>query len=144
MRLLLLPIPIIFLLACSSVEKREAVRADHDRGMNIPAVDDMIVSLKKEYIERCYMPVLKRTPSNSPRPCETALFQLLERRYSMEYTQDQVDYAADEIFFPDFKERLTKKMQEDRSLRRAVGKRFRNMDEVMAYYKSKYSFRNKN
>jgi len=141
MRLILL-IPFIFLLSCSSVEKREAVRADHDTGMNIPAVDDMIVSLKKEYIERCYMPVIKRIASNSPRPCENTLFQLIERRYSMTPTQDQVDMAADELFFADVKERLTKKLQEDRSLRRSVGKRFKNMDEAMSYYKSKYSFRN--
>jgi hypothetical protein len=123
------------------VEKREVVRADHDTGKGVAAVDDMIIPLQKEYIERCYMPVLKREASNSPRPCVTALFQLLERRYSMNYTQEHVDMAADELFFTDFRERLAKKMKEDRSLRKALGKRFRNMDEVETYYKSKYTFR---
>jgi len=140
MRLILL-IPIIFLLSCSSVEKREAIRADHDMDMNIPAVDDFIVSQKKEYIERCYMPVLKRIPSNAPRPCETALFQLLERRYSMNYTQDHVDMAADELFFKDIRDRLQKKIKAESGLRRAVSKRFSSMDEIMAYYKPKYTFR---
>ena len=140
MRLFLL-IPILLLFACSSVEKREAVRAEHDSDMNIPAVDDFIVSLKKEYIERCYMPVVKRIASNSPRPCETALFQLLERRYSMNYTQEHVDMAADELFFSDIKTRLQERMRTDRNMRRQVSKRFRTMDEIIDYYKPKYTFR---
>jgi len=123
------------------VEKREVVRADHEKDMNIPAVDDFIISHKKEYIERCYMPVVKRIASNSPRPCETALFQLLERRYSMTYTQEHVDMAADELFFSDIKDKLQNKMKTDRNLRRAVSKRFRTMDEVIDYYKPKYTFR---
>jgi hypothetical protein len=123
------------------VEKREVVRADHDTGRGVSAVDDMIIPLQKEYIERCYMPVLKREASNSPRPCVTALFQLLERRYSMNYTQEHVDMAADELFFADFKDRLGKKMREDKTLRKSVGKKFRSMDEVIDYYKSKYTFR---
>jgi len=134
-------IPIIFLLSCSSVEKREAVRADHDTDMNIPAVDDFIVTRKKEYIERCYMPVLKRIPSNAPRPCETALFQLLERRYSMNYTQDHVDMAADELFFSDIKNGLQEKMKTDKNLRRSVSRKFRTMDEIIDYYKPRYTFR---
>jgi len=131
----------IILLSCSSVEKREVIRADHEKDMNIPAVDDLIVSNKKEYIERCYMPVLKRIASNSPRPCETALLQLLERRYSMTYTQEHVDMAADELFFADIKDKLQNKMKSDRNMRRAVSKRFRTMDEVIDYYKPKYTFR---
>ena len=140
MRFLLL-IQLILLLSCSSVEKREALRADHDTDMNVPAIDDFIISLKKEYIERCYMPVLKRIPSNAPRPCENDLLQLLERRYSMDYTQEHVDMAADELFFTDIKDRLQKKIKTEPSLRNAVRKRFKNMDEIIAYYKPKYTFR---
>jgi len=140
MRFLLL-IPIAILLSCSSVEKREVVRADHDKSMNIPAIDDFIVSQKKKYLEQCYMPVLKRIASNSPHPCETALFQLLERRYSMTYTQEHVDMAADELFFADIKERLQKKIKTEPSLRNAVRKRFKNMDDIVGYYKPKYTFR---
>jgi hypothetical protein len=123
------------------VEKREAVKAEHDMDMNLPAIDDMIVSMKKEYIDRCYMPVIKRVASNAPRPCETELFQLLERRYSTHYTQEHVDMAADDLFFKDVRERLAKKLKTDTSLRRAVGKRFGSMNEIMDYYKPKYTFR---
>jgi hypothetical protein len=123
------------------MEKREAIMADHDMDMNIPAIDDFIVSLKKEYIERCYVPILKKIASNAPRPCENDLLQLLERRYSMNYTQEHVDMAADELFFKDIRERLQKKIKTEPSLRKAVSKRFRSMDEIMAYYKPKYTFR---
>jgi len=141
MRFIILTIATIFLLSCSSMEKREAVRADHEMDMNIPAIDDFIVSLKKEYIERCYTPVLKKIASNSPRPCETSLIQMLERRYSLNYTQEQVDLAADELFFADIRERLQKKIKTEPNLRKAVSKKFRSMDDIMAYYKPKYTFR---
>jgi hypothetical protein len=138
---LLLCLAAFIAVSCSSVEKREAVKADHDMNMKIPAIDDMIVQHKKEYIERCYMPVLKKIASNSPRPCETALQQALERRYSMDFSQENVDASADELFFKDMREQLAKKIKAEPNLRRAVLKRFNNMDEVMAYYRPKYTFR---
>jgi uncharacterized protein YceK len=140
MRYILL-IAVIFLLGCSSVEKREAVRASHDENMNIPAIDDMIVAWKKEYIEFCYMPVLKRIASSSPRPCETQLFQMLERRYSMNYTQEHVDMAADDLFFAGIKDKLLGKIKADESLRKKIRRKFKTMDDIIAYYKPKYTFR---
>jgi len=137
----LLYIPVIFLLSCGNVEKRDVVQADHDVKMRIPAIDAMIVKDKKEYLERCYMPVYKKIASESPRPCETALQQLLERRYYANYTQEHVDMAADELFFKDIKEKIQSKLKTDAKLRKDLGKRFKNMDEVIDYYKSKYTFR---
>lgn len=142
MRIILL-FTIMSLLACSSVEKREAVQANHERNKNIQTIDDMIVKDKKEYIEKCYMPVIKKVLSDAPRPCETSLSQLMERRYPTNYLQEHLDAAADELFFADMRERITKKMKSDAALRKSVGRKFGNMDEVMVYYKSKYSFRNK-
>jgi len=140
MRFLLI-IPIIFLLSCGGVEKREVVQAEHEKNMRIPAIDDMIVKDKKEYLERCYMPVYKKIASESPRPCETKLQQLLERRFYTNYTQEHVDMAADELFFTDIRDKIQAKIKTDAKLRKALGKRFRNMDEVVDYYKSKYTFR---
>jgi len=134
-------IPIIFLLSCGGVEKRDVVQAEHEKNMRIPAIDEMIVKDKKEYLERCYMPVYKKIASESPRPCETALQQLLERRFYTNYTQEHVDMAADELFFSDIRAKIQVKFKSDPKLRRALGKRFKNMDEVMDYYKSKYTFR---
>jgi len=139
--LFLLLIPVIFLLSCGSAEKRDVSMAEHEKNMRIPAIDDMIVKDKKEYLERCYWPVYKKEASGSPRPCETQLQQLLERRYYTNYTQEHVDMAADEMFFRDIKDKIAKQVRTDVKLRRALGKRFRTMDEVIDYYKSKYTFR---
>jgi len=134
-------IPTIFLLSCGSVEKRDVVQAEHEKNMRIPAIDSMIVNDKKEYLERCYMPVLKKIASESPRPCETKLQQLLERRFYANYTQEHVDMAADDIFFSDIRDKIQTKIKTDPKLRKALNKRFRNMNEVIDYYKSKYTFR---
>jgi hypothetical protein len=140
MRFILL-IAAISLISCGSAEKRDVVQAEHEKNMRIPAIDSMIVNDKKEYLERCYMPVFKKVASESPRPCETKLQQLLERRFYANYTQEHVDMAADEIFFNDIKDKLQAKIKKDTKLRKALSKRFRNMDEVIDYYKSKYTFR---
>ena len=132
------------IVSCSSVEKREAVRAEHSGRMTIPEIDDLIILHKKQYIDLCYMPVVKRIASNSPRPCETKLFQTLERRYSMSYTQEQVDMAADELFFEDMHTALLEKINKDAKLKRTVRKKFKDMNELMAYYKPRYSFRKQN
>jgi len=140
MRFLLL-ILVIFLFSCGSAEKRDVSVAEHEKNMRIPAIDDMIVKDKKEYLERCYWPVYKKVASESPRPCETKLQQLLERRYYTNYTQEHVDMAADEMFFNDIKDKIAKQVRTDAKLRKALGKRFKNMNEVIDYYKSKYTFR---
>jgi len=139
--LFILLIPVIFLLSCGSAEKRDVSIAEHEKNMRIPAIDDLIVKDKKEYLERCYWPVYKKEASESPRPCETQLQQLLERRYYANYTQEHVDMAADEMFFRDIKDKIAKQVRTDTKLRKALGKRFRTMDEVIDYYKSKYTFR---
>ena len=66
------------LMGCSSVKTPKANLADHDEDHNIPAIDQMIISMKKEYIQKCYLPVAKREPPENA--CQTELFQLLERR----------------------------------------------------------------
>jgi len=131
----------ILLVSCGGVEKRDVSLAEHEKNMRIPAIDSMIVNDKKEYIERCYMPVLKKIASESPRPCETQLQQLLERRYYANYTQEHVDMAADEIFFKDIRDKIQTKIKTDVKLRKALNKRFKDMNEVIDYYKSKYTFR---
>ena len=139
--LFILLIPIIFLLSCGSAEKRDVSVAEHEKNMRIPAIDDLIVKDKKEYLERCYWPVYKKEASESPRPCETKLQQLLERRYYANYTQEHVDMAADEMFFSDIRIKIAEKSRADRLVNKALRKRFKNMDEVIDYYKSKYTFR---
>lgn len=101
----------------------------------------MIVSLKAEYINKCYGPVVHKEPPTTK--CQTDLFQQLERRYHSNYTQAQVNFASDDMFFKDVNEKLSKMMKTDPEVKAAIRQAsFRSQDEVFAYYKSKYSFAN--
>lgn len=115
-----------------------ATYAEHENGQGIPAIDDMIVSLKTEYIENCYKPVAKHNPPENE--CQTELFQLLERRYRLSYSQEHVDMASDELFFRDVDARIRKMVKTDSDLRQDVRNKFSSLNEVTAYYKSKYGF----
>ncbi|MFA6622999.1 MAG: hypothetical protein WCS54_02705, partial [Fibrobacteraceae bacterium] len=76
---------------------------------------------------------------------QTELFQLLERRYHMNYDQNQVNMASDELFFRDVDTRLRKMVRTDPEVREAVRNgAFRNADDMLAYYKDKYAFETPN
>ncbi len=125
--------------ACSSIRMPKATIAEHDAMHQIPAVDQMIVSLKREYIDKCYGPVVHKDPPENA--CQTELFQQLERRYHTNYNQDQVNMASDDLFFKDVNTRLHQLVRSDPSVRRAIRNgAFANADDMLAYYKSKYSF----
>lgn len=48
---------VALLAGCSGIVTPKSELASHEPGKNIPAIDNMIVSLKQEYIDKCYMPV---------------------------------------------------------------------------------------
>ena len=129
----------VLLVGCSSVKTPKASLADHDEDHNIPAIDRMIISMKKEYIQKCYMPVAKREPPENA--CQTELFQLLERRYHSDYSQDHVDMASNDLFFKDIDAEITKMVRSDPEVRSALRNgAFRSTEEMKTYYKSKYMF----
>ena len=48
------------LAGCSGVVTPKAELASHDSDHNIPAIDEMIISYKQDYINKCYIiPILK-------------------------------------------------------------------------------------
>jgi len=127
------------LMGCSSVKAPKASLADHDEDHNIPAIDQMIISMKKEYIQKCYMPVAKREPPENA--CQTELFQLLERRYHADYSQDHVDMASNDLFFKDIDAEINKMVRSDPEVRAALRNgAFQSINEMKTYYKSKYMF----
>ena len=126
------------LVGCSSVKTPKANLADHDEDHNIPAIDQMIISMKKEYIQKCYLPVVKREPPENA--CQTELFQLLERRYHADYSQDHVDMASNDLFFKDVNTKITDLVRKDRQVGAAARRAFGSTDEMMAYYREAYKF----
>ena len=52
------------LAGCSGIKTPTADLASHDSRHDIPAIDQMIVDMKQDYIQACYMPVAKREPGH--------------------------------------------------------------------------------
>ena len=85
------------------------------------------------------MPVAKRNPPVNS--CQTELFQTLERRYNMDYNQNQVAMASNDLFFKDIDVEIRKMVRTDPEVRNAVRNgAFSSNEEMLAYYKDKYKF----
>lgn len=124
---------------CSGIKTPTAELASHDADHNIPAIDNMIVSMKQDYINKCYMPVVKRIPPENS--CQTELFQTLERRYNLNFNQNHVAMASNDLFFKDIDQEIRKMMRTDPEVREALRSGvFNSSDEMIAYYKDKYKF----
>ncbi|MCF0225576.1 MAG: hypothetical protein HUK20_15015 [Fibrobacter sp.] len=123
---------------CSGIKTPTAELASHDMNRNIPAIDQMIVEMKQDYINKCYMPVAKRNPPINA--CQTELFQMLERRYHRDYQQMHVDMAANDLFFKDVNREITTLSKQDPEVRNAIRNSFRSNEELLSYYKDAYKF----
>ena len=126
------------LAGCSGIKTPTASLASHDARHDIPAIDQMIVDMKQDYIQACYLPVAKREPPVNA--CQTELLQMLERRYHMNYTQDHVDMASNDLFFKDVNTKINDLVRKDRQVGNAARRAFGSTDEMMAYYKEAYKF----
>jgi hypothetical protein len=142
-----LSLPAVF-AACTSHEPRTAVLAHHeDTSRDIMAVDQMIVERKKEFIDKCYYPVLNQEVSDSPRPCVTALQQILERRYVKNWNQEHLDMAADDLFF-EGSGQVQGVNSRILAFKRTLGPSFTaagftSNQEILDYYRQKYTFQKK-
>ena len=134
-----LAIAATILMGCSSVQKPTVEVANHDSDHNIPAIDQMIVEMKQAYIEKCYLPVAHRKPPENA--CQSELFQTLERRYHLDFNQNHVAMASNDLFFKDIDVELRKMLRSDPEIRQAARNGgFKNVGEMLAYYKDKYKF----
>ena len=126
------------LAGCSGIKTPTADLASHDSRHDIPAIDQMIVDMKQDYIQACYLPVAKREPPINA--CQTELFQMLERRYHHDYSQRHVDMASNDLFFKDVNTRISDLVRKDREVGNAARRAFNSTDEMMAYYREAYKF----
>ena len=88
--------------------------------------------------QRSLAPVASHLPPENP--CQSDLFQMVERRYHMDYNQNHVASASNELFFKDVVPEIQKKVKREPALRDPLRKAFSNSDEMLAYYKDKYKF----
>lgn len=129
----------VFLTSCATTSKiPKASLVDHPDGRGVPAIDDVIVAMKGEFINDCYTPVIKREVPETR--CQTDLFQLLERRYRMNYRKEHVDMASDDLFFRDVDQRIRVMIRKDPEVRQLVKAQFSSQQELLKYYKSLYGF----
>ncbi len=127
------------LAGCSGIVTPKSEMASHEPGKNIPAIDNMIVSLKQEYIDKCYMPVVKRKPPENA--CQTELFQMLERRYHLNFNQNHVAMASNTLMFKDIDTKIMEMSRQDPAVRDAIRSgAFSSQSEMLAYYREKYQF----
>lgn len=127
------------LTACSGIVTPKAELADHDSSHSIPAIDHMIVSLKQEYINKCYMPVAKRKPTGTP--CQSDLLQMLDRRYHLNYNQNHVAMAANTILFKDIDAKIEEMSRGNAQVKAAIrNSAFTSISDMQSYYKEKYQF----
>ena len=132
-------IAVALFTGCSSVVTPKAELAyHHDSVHNIPAIDSLIVSMKQDYIKQCYMPVASHLPPENS--CQSDLFQMVERRYHMDFNQNHVAAASNELFFKDVVPEINKKVKREPALRDPLRRAFSNSNEMLAYYKDKYKF----
>ena len=134
-----LAIATMLFAGCSGVKTPTVEVADHDTDHNIPAIDHMIVEMKQAYIQKCYLPVANRKPPENA--CQSELFQTLERRYHLDYNQNHVAMASNDLFFKDIDAEIRKMMRTDPEVRDALRNgAFSSSDEMITYYKDKYKF----
>ena len=132
-------IAVALFTGCSRVVTPKAELAyHHDSVHNIPAIDSLIVSMKQDYIKQCYMPVASHLPPENS--CQSDLFQMVERRYHMDFNQNHVAAASNELFFKDVVPEIQKKVKREPSLRDPLRRAFSYSNEMHAYYKDKYKF----
>ncbi|MCF0222202.1 MAG: hypothetical protein HUK19_07910 [Fibrobacter sp.] len=130
---------VALLAGCSGIVTPKSELASHEPGKDIPAIDNMIVSLKQEYIDKCYMPVVKRNPPENQ--CQSDLFQTLERRYSLNFNQNHVAMAANMLMFKDVDAKIIEMSRQDPEVREAIRNgSFTSTNDMLAYYKEKYQF----
>ena len=128
-----------FLTACSGVVTPTVQVANHDSDHNIPAIDEMIVAYKTDYINKCYMPVAKKHPPENQ--CQSELFQMLERNYHLDYNQNHVAIASNKLLFKDIDAKIIEMSRNDPEVRNAIrAGAFTSTSEMLSYYHEKYQF----
>lgn len=127
------------LSGCSGVVTPKAELASHDSDHNIPAIDEMIIAYKQDYINKCYMPVVKKHPPENA--CQSELFQMLERRYHLDYNQNHVAMASNTLLFKDIDAKIIEMSRNNPDVRSAIRSgAFTSTNEMLAYYHEKYQF----
>ena len=133
--LVLINLGIFFLMGCPS---GPSVKMRGPRV--IPQIDELVVELKEEYLAECFNPI--KDGEMPLTECQTDLFNVMERRHGLRFSNRQLNRVGEEIFFNRYiDERLSGLLKGDKQVRKKVKKRFKNKEHLIKYYRKIYRFR---
>lgn len=108
-----------------------------DQYGEIPAkLDSLVIEVRDSYGVKCVKPILEQDFGASN--CSNRLFQLIERRYGLKFTEGDLTRAAMELFEPVLKKQVRDMLQGEPYLKSVVMKEFKNPSNLMATIKSRY------
>ncbi|MGL1901231.1 MAG: hypothetical protein OCC49_03770 [Fibrobacterales bacterium] len=135
-RLFIGALVLLVVMGCSPTIGKWRVGQPIDK--QIHEIDDMIIAEKQDYINRCYTRVLqKKTPETT---CEFRIFDALERRYGLSFSDRHVKTVADDIFFPEVFKKIHRMVRTRENVRHKVKNSFRSKKHLERYYRDLYSF----
>jgi hypothetical protein len=129
---------ITFLVSCSNQKSIKII--DHPSGKGIRSIDQMIVEMKKEYLLKCYQIVLEHNaPENR---CGNNLMEVVLRRFGTSYTEKNLAFVADDIFFANYiSKRLNSLIKTNKGIRKKVRQNFSSRKDLVQFYSKAYSFK---
>ena len=131
----------LFLILFVNCSNKKTIKIiDHPSGKGIVSIDQMIVEMKKEYLLQCYQIVLEHNaPENR---CGNNLMEVVLRRFGTSYTEKNLAFVADDIFFTNYiSKRLNNLIKTNKSIRKRVRQNFSSRKDLVRFYSKAYSFK---
>ena len=104
----------------------------------IPEIDALITKLKHSYVKTCYLKVVNHNPPETD--CQFELYDILERRYGLDFTKHDVDRSANQIFFPIVERKIITLIQTNYQVGQKAKQVFPQKTKLLKHYKEAYSF----
>jgi hypothetical protein len=109
--------------------------APHPSGKGIREIDELVVQEKRVYLQNCYSAVSQRMVPNNQ--CQSKLFEVVERRNGTKFNRQQLNTAAEEIFFEQvIKSKMEQIITTNPNVRQQLKGRFQSKDELFGYYRT--------
>ncbi len=128
---------ILFVAGCGS-SNLNTKRVQQPVEKQIHEIDDLIIEAKDKYKDECYANVIDHEPPETT--CEFKIFDAIERRYGLSYSDRHVKTVADELFFPQIFKKVHRLVKQDSFVRDRVRKNFNGREQLEKYYFTLYSF----
>lgn len=122
----------LFLVSCSASQT-----AIQEKQNNIPeSIHLKVIEMRDSYGLKCVKPILEQDFGASN--CSNRLFQLIERRYGLKFTELDLTRSALELFEPVLQAQILSKINNDSKLKTFLAKNYKSYDEFYHEIKKSY------